>query len=424
MAHHAPVIAPPAADLLRLSTAGSVDDGKSTLIGRLLYETREVFDDQLAAVERASQARGADYVDLALLTDGLRAEREQGITIDVAYRHFATARRRFILADTPGHVQYTRNMVTGTSTADVTVVLLDARKGATEQTRRHLYVAAMLRVPQVIVCVNKLDLVGFDAATFVAIQKELTSFAARLGLPRPHFIPISALLGDNVVRRSGAMPWYEGPTLLEALEQVPAAVDRRGGPARLPVQWVVRPHRHEHHDYRGYAGQLASGELHVGDPVIVQPAGFATRIEGIDAFDGPLDSASAPASVVVQLSDQLDVARGDLIGSADAPATVGQELELLTCWFSTTPLRVGGRYLIKHTTRGTRCLVQVLDHAIDVNTGDPVSADTLSLNDIGVVRLKTLAPLAYDPYAVDRTMGRLILIDEASNETVAAGVIS
>jgi sulfate adenylyltransferase large subunit len=418
------VLAPPAADLLRLSTAGSVDDGKSTLIGRLLYETREAFDDQLAAVERASHARGADYVDLALLTDGLRAEREQGITIDVAHRHFATGHRRFILADTPGHVQYTRNMVTGTSTADVTVVLLDARKGATEQTRRHLYVAAMLRVPRVIVCVNKLDLVGFDEATFVAIQKELTSFAARLGLPRPHFIPISALLGDNVVRRSSVMPWYEGPTLLEDLEQVPAAADRRGGPARLPVQWVVRPHRHEHHDYRGYAGQLANGELHMGDPVIVQPAGLATQIEGIDSFDGPLDSASAPASLVVQLSDQLDVARGDLIGSADAPATVGQELEVLACWFSMTPLRVGGRYLVKHTTRSTRGLVQQLDHAIDVNTGDPVPAGTLTLNDVGVVRLKTLAPLAYDPYAVDRTMGSLILIDESSNETVAAGVIS
>jgi sulfate adenylyltransferase large subunit len=417
-------MAPPAADLLRLSTAGSVDDGKSTLIGRLLYETREVFDDQLAAIERASHARGADYVDLALLTDGLRAEREQGITIDVAYRHFATAHRRFILADTPGHVQYTRNMVTGTSTADVTVVLLDARRGATEQTRRHLYVAAMLRVPQVILCVNKLDLVGFDEATFLAIQQELTTFAARLGLPRPDFIPISALLGDNVVRRSSAMPWYEGPTLLEDLEQVPAAAERRGGPARLPVQWVVRPHRHEHHDYRGYAGQLASGELRVGDPVVVQPAGLMTRVAGIDTFDGPLEAASAPASVVVQLVDQLDVARGDLIGSADAPASVGQELEVLACWFSTTPLRVGGRYLVKHTTRTTRALVQLLDHAVDVNTGDARPAATLDLNDIGVLRLKTLAPLAYDPYEVDRTMGSLIVIDEASNETVAAGVIS
>ncbi|MBV9355246.1 MAG: 50S ribosome-binding GTPase [Chloroflexi bacterium] len=417
-------MAPPGADLLRLSTAGSVDDGKSTLIGRLLYETREVFDDQLAAVERASRARGADYVDLALLTDGLRAEREQGITIDVAYRHFATAHRRFILADTPGHVQYTRNMVTGTSTADVTVVLLDARKGATEQTHRHLYVAAMLRVPRVIVCVNKLDLVGFDEVSFLAIQRELTAFAARLGLPTPHFIPISALLGDNVVRRSGAMAWYDGPTLLEDLEQVPAAADRRGGPARLPVQWVVRPHRREHHDYRGYAGQLASGELRVGDLVIVQPAGLTTRVAGIDTFDGPLESASAPASVVVQLRDQLDVARGDLIGSADMPASVGQELDVLTCWFSTTPLRVGGRYLVKHTTRTTRALVQRLDHAVDVNTGDALPADTLNLNDIGVLRLKTLAPLAYDAYAVDRSMGSLILIDEASNETLAAGVIS
>jgi bifunctional enzyme CysN/CysC len=413
----------PTADLLRLSTAGSVDDGKSTLIGRLLFDTREVFEDQLAAVERASRARGADYVNLALLTDGLRAEREQGITIDVAYRHFSTPRRRFILADTPGHVQYTRNMVTGTSTADLTVVLLDARRGVTEQTRRHLYVASLLRVPHVVVCVNKLDLLGYAPEIFVEVREELTLLVQRLGLPQTTFIPISALHGDNVTSRSANMHWYVGPTLLEYLERVPVTPDVEVG-ARFAVQWVVRPLRHDHHDYRGYAGQLTSGTLLAGDAVAVYPSGLRTRVTDIDTFDGPLEQASAPMSVVLRLEDDLDIARGDLICAADDPPCVGQKLSAVVCWLSTNPLRVGSRYALKHLTRSTRAVVQELDYVVDVNTAEPTpGARSLELNDIGRVRLRTLAPLAYDSYAERRATGSLILIDEATNETIAAGVI-
>jgi bifunctional enzyme CysN/CysC len=410
--------------LLRLSTAGSVDDGKSTLIGRLLFETREVFEDHLAAVEQASMARGADYIDLALLTDGLRAEREQGITIDVAYRHFATPGRRFVLADTPGHVQYTRNMVTGNSTADVTVVLLDARKGGTEQTRRHLFIASLLDVPHVVVCVNKLDLVDYAQDAYERVRQQLLPPVRRLGMADATFIPTSALHGDNVATRSPNMPWYTGPTLLEYLERVPLAGARAAGPARFPVQWVARPQRHEHHDYRGYAGQLVSGALRAGDEVLVQPAGARARLAHIDTFDGPVERAVAPMSVVLRLDHDLDVARGDLIAAADQPALVADALDVVLCWFASAPLRVGGRYLVKHTTRVTRAVVQELRSRVDVNTlADVAGADTLSLNEIGRVRLRTLSPLAYDPYRSNHATGGLILVDEATNETAAAGVI-
>jgi bifunctional enzyme CysN/CysC len=420
----APSVAPVETDLLRLSTAGSVDDGKSTLIGRLLYETREIFDDHLEAVERASVARGGDYVNLALLTDGLRAEREQGITIDVAYRHFATPRRRFILADTPGHVQYTRNMVTGTSTADLTIVLLDARRGITEQSRRHLFVAALLEVPHVVVCVNKLDLVDYSADVFHSLCAALDPLVTRLGLADVTFLPISALHGDNVASPSARMPWYTGPSLLEHLEHVRPS-RRLANAARFPVQYVIRPMSHDHHDYRGYAGQVASGLLQVDDEVVVLPAGWRTRVTGIDTFDGPVEHAEPPLSVTVRLADELDISRGDLICTADEePPLVSQDIEATVCWFSHTPIRPRGRYLLKHTTRSTRAVVQEVQSRVDVTTLSHDREDTLQLNDIGRIRLRTLLPLVYDPYVRNHATGSFILVDEHTNETVAAGVIS
>jgi len=411
-------------DLLRFSTAGSVDDGKSTLIGRLLYETKAIFEDQLQAIEHASRDQGADYLNLALLTDGLRAEREQGITIDVAYRYFSTPRRSFILADTPGHLQYTRNMVTGASTSDLAIILVDASRGIAEQSRRHLFIGALLGIPHVVICVNKLDLVGYAREVFEAIQAEFGPFLARLGIGDARFIPISALHGDNVVTRSPAMPWYSGPPLLEHLESVPLAADRNRSDPRFPVQWVIRPHRHAHHDYRGYAGQVASGIFKAGDPIVVYPSGVSSRIKAVEMLDGPLEAAFAPLSVTVTLEDELDVSRGDLICGGENPPRVGQEIDATVCWLSTTPLVAGKRYAIKHTTRSSRAVVKRLRSRIDVNSLDEEEAiASLALNDIGRVTLRVAAPLVYDPYRKNRTTGSLILIDEATNETVGAAII-
>ena len=426
-------------DLLRFTTAGSVDDGKSTLIGRLLFDTKQVFEDQLQHVAQASERRGGQgALDLALLTDGLRAEREQGITIDVAYRYFATAKRRFIIADCPGHQQYTRNMVTGASTADLSVILLDARKGVLEQSKRHAFISALLGIPHLVVAVNKMDLVEHSQERFDELAREFEGFSHRLavhGAARARdiaYIPISALNGDNVVERSRHMPWYEGPTLLELLESVEVAYDHPDEiPARFPVQWVIRPSAtagadHRRRDYRGYAGQLASGALRVGEEVVALPGGGRTRIAAIDTLDGELDEALAPMSVTLLLEDELDISRGELICRPERAPTVARELEADVCWMGERPLRAGERYLIKHTARHAQAIVDGLRDVVDVHTleraAEPPSE--LALNDIGRIRLRTRAPLVFDPYAENRRTGSFILIDEASNETVGAGMIA
>jgi sulfate adenylyltransferase large subunit len=410
-------------ELLRIATAGSVDDGKSTLIGRLLHDSKAIFEDQLAHVVETSERRGDGYVNLALLTDGLRAEREQGITIDVAYRYFATPRRKFIVADTPGHEQYTRNMVTGASTADLSIVLVDARKGVSEQTRRHAYIASLLRIPHLVVCVNKMDLVDYDDQVFYEILEEMTDWAARLGIPDIAFIPISALQGDNVVSRSDAMQWYGGAPLLYHLEHVVIAPDRNLADVRFPVQWVTRPMSDEHHDYRGYAGQVAGGVLRPGSEVVVLPGGRRTTVSAIDTFDGEVEAAFPTMSVTLRFADELDVSRGDMIVESDDQPVTARELEAMICWMSDQPLRSGGRYAIKHTTRSARAIVDQLEHRVDVNTLDHQDATELGLNEIGRVRLRCSAPLMVDPYARNRTTGSFILIDEATNDTVGAGMV-
>jgi sulfate adenylyltransferase subunit 1 len=410
-------------ELLRFATAGSVDDGKSTLIGRLLHDSKAILEDQLEHVVRTSERRGDGYVNLALLTDGLRAEREQGITIDVAYRYFQTARRKFVIADTPGHEQYTRNMVTGASTADLSIILVDARKGVSEQTRRHAYIASLLRIPHLVVCVNKMDLVGYDEAVFDEIAEELTDWTARLDIADITFIPISALHGDNVVERSLEMAWYDGPPLLYHLEHVVIASDRNLTDLRFPVQWVIRPNSDEHHDYRGYAGQLAGGLMHPGDEVMVLPSGQRTEIATIDTFEGPVDTAFPSMSVTLRLAGELDISRGDMLVEPDDPPIAARELEAMVCWMGETPLQPGARLVIKHTTRTTRARVEELDYRVDVNKLDHLPADELVLNEIGRVRIRTGSPLMVDPYARNRTTGSFILIDEASNDTVAAGTV-
>ena len=409
--------------MLRLATSGSVDDGKSTLIGRLLYDSKLVLTDQLEHVERVSEKRGDGYVNLALLTDGLRAEREQGITIDVAYRYFQTARRKFIIADTPGHVQYTRNMVTGASTADLSIVLVDARAGVVEQSKRHAYIASLLRIPHLVVAVNKMDLVDFDEAAYDRIRAEFLDFASGLEFTELTFIPVSALDGDNVVDASDRTPWYGGPSLLEHLEQVEVATDRNLDDLRLPVQWVIRPQSNDHHDFRGYAGRLAGGVLTPGDEVVVQPSGRRTRIEAVGGQDGPVQEAITPMSVTVQLEDELDVSRGDLICDvASAPEPV-RELTADICWMADAPLTPRGRYAIKHTTRTARAIVDSIEHRVEIHALEPEPAPELELNDIGRVRLRLSTPLVVDPYARNRDTGSFILIDEASNDTVGAGMV-
>jgi bifunctional enzyme CysN/CysC len=412
-------------DLLRFATAGSVDDGKSTLIGRLLYDTKSIFEDQLEHVEQVSRDKGREYTDLALLTDGLRAEREQGITIDVAYRYFATPKRKFIIADTPGHIQYTRNMVTGASTADLAIILVDARNGLVEQSRRHAFLASLLQVPHLVVAINKMDLVDWDQKRFEQIQEEFTAFAARLRIRDLVIIPISALNGDNVVERSAESPWYDGPSLLHHLEHVHVASDRNLIDVRFPVQYVIRPQTATHRDYRGYAGQVAGGVLKPGDTVTVLPSGFSTTIEGIDSLEGPLQEAYAPMSVVVRLTDNLDISRGDMICRPRNMPAVTQDVDAMVSWMATGPLREGTKLVIKHTTRSARALVKEIQYRLDVNTLHRDETDReLGLNDIGRVRLRTTVPLFVDDYRNNRTTGGFILIDESTNVTVGAGMIT
>ncbi|SCE80962.1 sulfate adenylyltransferase subunit 1 [Micromonospora coriariae] len=412
-------------DLLRFATAGSVDDGKSTLIGRLLYDTKSLFTDQLAAVEAVSAARGDEYTNLALLTDGLRAEREQGITIDVAYRYFATPRRKFIIADTPGHIQYTRNMVTGASTADLALILVDARKGLVEQSRRHAFLCSLLRVPHLVLCVNKMDLVDWSQEVYERIADEFTAFAAKLDVPDLTVVPISALRGDNIVTRSENMQWYEGPSLLHHLERVHIASDRNLVDVRFPVQYVIRPQSTTVTDYRGYAGQVASGVLKPGDEVMVLPSGFTSRIAAVETADGPVAEAFPPMSVTVRLVDEIDISRGDLICRPNNAPAVAQDIEAMVCWMDETrPLQVGGRYAIKHTTRSARAIVRGLHYRLDVNSlHRDETADALRLNEIGRVRLRTTVPLLADEYRRNRTTGGFVIIDEATNRTVGAGMI-
>ena len=415
-------------ELLRFATAGSVDDGKSTLIGRLLYDTKSIFEDQLESSERVSRDRGDEQTNLALLTDGLRAEREQGITIDVAYRYFATPRRKFIIADTPGHIQYTRNMVTGASTANLALILVDARQGIVEQTRRHAFIASLLRVPHLVLCINKMDLVDYDQSVFDRIRNEFRQFATKLDIGDLTFIPISALMGDNVVTRSPNTPWYDGTSLLHHLEEVHIASDRNLIDARFPVQYVIRPQAqtsHELHDYRGYAGPVAGGVLKPGDDVVVLPSGMATSIESIDTADGPVKEAFAPMSVTVRLKDDVDVSRGDMICRPHNQPRVTQDIEAMICWLSQdVQLHVRGMYGIKHTTRNVRAQVRDLEYRIDVNTlHRDESADSLSLNEIGRVMLRTTQPLFVDEYRRNRNTGSFLLIDESTGATVGAGMI-
>jgi sulfate adenylyltransferase subunit 1 len=420
---HFPVTRTRTSELLRIATSGSVDDGKSTLIGRLLHDSKSIFEDQLEHVVQSSERRGDGYVNLALLTDGLRAEREQGITIDVAYRYFQTPRRKFIIADTPGHEQYTRNMVTGASTADLALVLIDARKGVSEQTRRHTYIASLLGIPHVVVCVNKMDLVDYDEAVYERILDEMTDWSARLAIPDLTFIPIAALHGDNVVERSDAMPWYGGAPLLYHLEHMVIASDRNLADVRFPVQWVIRPMSEEHHDYRGYAGQVAGGVLRAGDEVLVLPAGHRSQIAAIDTFDGERECAFPTMSVTVRLTDDLDISRGDVIVGVEEPPAATRELEAMVCWMASEPMRPGARYALKHTTRSARAVIDAIEYKVDVNSLAHEPAGELGLNEIARVRLRTSTPLVADAYARNRTTGSFILIDEARGGTVAAGMI-
>ncbi|WP_375772923.1 GTP-binding protein [Archangium gephyra] len=412
-------------ELLRFATAGSVDDGKSTLIGRLLYDTKSIFEDQLTAVERTSKARGDEYVNLALLMDGLRAEREQGITIDVAYRYLATPRRKFIIADTPGHIQYTRNMVTGASTADLALILVDARKGIVEQTRRHAFIASLLRVPHVVLCINKMDLVDYSESVFDSIKDGFREFSMKLELTDLSFIPISALNGDNVVTRSEKMPWYQGPVLLHHLENVHIASDRNLIQVRFPVQYVSRPISKKLHDYRAYSGQLLGGVLRPGDEVKVLPSGMTSRIRSIELAGKPVEEAFPPMSVNISLTDELDISRGDMICRPGNPPIVSQDIDAMVCWMVEQPLQPGAKLAIKHTTRSARAVVKDIQYRIDVNTlHRDEQCKSLKLNEIGRMSLRTTVPLFFDEYRRNRHTGSFILIDEGTNATVGAGMLN
>lgn len=413
-------------DLLRFTTAGSVDDGKSTLIGRLLYDSKAIFEDQLEAMETSSKARGDENVNLALLTDGLRAEREQGITIDVAYRYFATPKRKFIIADTPGHIQYTRNMVTGASTANLAIVLIDARKGVIEQTCRHSFIANLLRIQHVVVCVNKMDLVDWDEGVFNKIVDDFKSFASRLdNIVDVTFIPASALIGDNIVDKSKNMPWYQGPTLLYHLETVYIGADENHVEARFPVQWVIRPHSDEYHDFRGFAGRVAGGVFKAGDDVTVLPSGFTTKIKAIESMDGPQQEVFAPMSATITLEDEIDMSRGDMLVKANNQPVPTQDIDAMVCWFSSDkPLAGRGKYILRHTTKEVKAIVTEVFYKININTLRKIEDDlTLNLNDIGRIKVRTSAPLIADSYKSNRTTGSFVLIDELTNATVAAGMI-
>src|SRR5271154_4756026 len=411
-------------DLLRFTTAGSVDDGKSTLIGRLLYDSKSIFEDQLEAIERLSKSRGQSQVDLALLTDGLRSEREQGITIDVAYRYFATPRRKFIVADTPGHIQYTRNMVTGASTANLAIILIDARKGIVEQTHRHSFIASLLHIKHIIVCVNKMDLVDFSEETFNKIVEEYKEFASRLDVPDIRFIPVSALQGDNVVDKSDNTPWYDGGSLLHTLETTYIGSDLNHISPRFPVQYVIRPQTAEWHDYRGFAGRVASGVFKPGDEVVALPSGFTSRIKSITIMQDEVKEAFSPMSIAMTLEDEIDISRGDMIAKPNNMPTATQDLDVMLCWFHEKPLDPHGRYFLRHTTRDCKALIREVRYKIDINTLHKNEHDLrLGMNEIGRVRLRTTLPLFADPYAINRNTGGLILIDQETNNTVAAGMI-
>lgn len=411
-------------ELLRFTTAGSVDDGKSTLIGRLLLDTRNIFDDQMASIVAGSQKKGMDEVDLALLTDGLKAEREQGITIDVAYRYFTTAKRKFIIADTPGHIQYTRNMVTGASTANLALILVDARKGMVEQTRRHAFIASLLRIPHLVVCVNKMDLVGYSQSVFEEIVEDFRQFSSRLDIQDIQFIPISAKYGDNVVSRSDKMEWYEGTTLLFHLEHVHISSDLNHIDCRFPVQYVIRPNSDDYHDYRAYAGRVAGGVIRKGDQVMVLPSGLTTKVKSIETYEGQVQEAFAPMSVSLLLEDEIDISRGDMIVRENNPATVGQDLDIMVCWLNERALKKGNRYLIKHTTREARAVIKEVRYAIDISNIRRIEEQKeLSMNDIGRITIRTTQPLMFDSYRRNRSTGSLIFIDESTFETVGAAMI-
>ncbi len=411
-------------DLLRFTTAGSVDDGKSTLIGRLLYDSKSIFEDQMEAIEHTSRRRGEEQVNLALLTDGLRAEREQGITIDVAYRYFATPKRKFIIADTPGHIQYTRNMVTGASTANLAIILIDARNGVVEQSCRHAFIASLLRIQHLVVCINKMDLVEYSQDTYEKIREAFKEFSSKLDIPDVRYIPISALNGDNVVDRSTKMDWYQGPTLLYTLETVQVSSDYNHVDSRFPVQYVIRPNTDEFHDYRGYAGRVQGGVFKPGDEVMVLPSGFCTRIQSIRTFEGEVDEAFSPMSVTMLLDDDIDISRGDMIVKPNNQPGVAQDLELMICWLNPKKLQVGGKYTLKHTTNDMRCIVKEVHYKVNINTLHRIEEDReIGLNDVGRIHVRTTKPVFHDPYKKNRSTGSVILVDEFTNETVGAGMI-
>ncbi|MGA7593561.1 MAG: sulfate adenylyltransferase subunit CysN [Gallionella sp.] len=410
--------------LLRFITAGSVDDGKSTLIGRLLHDSKSIFEDQLSAISKTSAKRGMSAVDLSLLTDGLQAEREQGITIDVAYRYFATPKRKFIIGDTPGHEQYTRNMVTAASTANLVVILVDARKGVLVQTRRHTYLASLVGIPHIVLAVNKMDMIEYSEERFSRICADYLEFAARLGLDDITCIPLSALNGDMLVERGDNMDWYQGTTLMNLLENIVIDHDLNTTDFRYPVQWVCRPQTGELHDFRGFMGRIEAGEIAVGDAVTVLPSGRSSRVREIVTYDGQLQHAYAPQSVTLTLEDEIDISRGDMLVNGGAMPKVAKEFEAVVCWLSETRLDTNRKYLVKHTTRTARCLFSSIDYRVDVNTLERHSAETLDMNDIARVAIKVQQPLVFDSYATDRATGSFIVIDEASNNTVAAGMIA
>jgi len=411
-------------ELLRFTTAGSVDDGKSTLIGRLLYDSKSIFEDQLEAVKQASIQKGNDYINLALLTDGLRSEREQGITIDVAYSYFATPKRKFINADTPGHIQYTRNMVTGASTANAAIILIDARNGVTEQTHRHFYIAALLQIPHIIVCVNKMDLVEYKQEVFEKVKAEFSRFTSKFDYKDIHFVPISALKGDNVVEGSLNMAWYKGGTLMNILENIPIEQDIDTKNSRFPVQYVIRPMSEQFHDYRGYAGRIAGGTFKKGDNIVVLPSGLKSKINSISLYKTEYDEAFAPMSVNITLEDDIDISRGDMIVKEGSEPSISQELIITLCWMSNKPLKTGIKYTLMHTTKEVKCIVKEILYKVNVNTTEPIPDDfEVGLNSIAKVSIKTTKPLIFDSYKVNRTTGSLIIIDESTNETVGVGMI-
>ena len=411
-------------ELLRFTTAGSVDDGKSTLIGRLLYDSKSIFEDQIEAIERTSKQKGFEHVDLSLLTDGLRAEREQGITIDVAYRYFATPRRKFIIADTPGHIQYTRNMVTGASTANVALILVDARKGVLEQTIRHSFIAALLQIPHLIICINKMDLVDYSEEAYWKVVDEYKRLSSKLEVKDVNFIPVSALKGDNVVEKSENMPWYKGTTLMYLLENIHISSDENHIDCRFPVQYVIRPQQTEYHDYRGYAGRIASGIFKPGDKIKVLPNGEMAEVKTIEIFGKQIDEAYAPMSVTMTLDRDVDISRGDMLVRENNVPEVASEVDVMVCWMNANKLQPGGKYILRHTTREVRCVVKDIRYKVDINTLHRDENDkSIGMNDIARIAIKTAVPLYHDPYRKNRTTGSIILIDEGTNETVAAGMI-